>query len=113
VSKERANAIDLVLGKAIALGIVFSVTYGASSLCGQVLVEQSRRESLRASVRAQTADEQEHQLSASLESITGPKAISDWAAANNFDGPPVLTAPTPAAPTLKSPTSLYVASRRP
>lgn len=72
---------------ACAMSVLVGLTYLSVSLAGQVMVEQTRREGIRASVRAREAHHAGAILKRQIEAMTSPKSVADFAAAYQFEIP--------------------------
>ena len=79
----------------------FVVTYGASSLAGQVMVERARRMEITARERAREARKTEASLRARVDMLKSPGAIEEWATRHGFGTP--SNVPVPKAPELAIP----------
>lgn len=93
----RSNVLPAIASASVKMACVAAFTYLSVSLAGQVMVEQGRREGIRASARAREAHRVEAILKRDLASLTSARAISDWAAANQFAIPVPGSKPSDAA----------------
>jgi cell division protein FtsL len=80
----RARAKERLVGKAIILMSLTIISFGASSLSGQVMVEKTRQDGYSASKRADFAEQQEKDLQADIEHLLRPATIEQWATENGF-----------------------------
>lgn len=76
----------LLMGAMAFVGI-FTVTYAASSLLGQVKVEKARRMEIAARERAREARRTEASLRARVDSLTSAPSIEAWAKTHGFEVP--------------------------
>jgi hypothetical protein len=72
---------------AVTFGVITLLVYLSSSLVGQVMLEQARRESLSAEVRARQATMQQAGLQDRLESLTSIASIDRWATVQGMSSP--------------------------
>ncbi|HVL38055.1 MAG TPA: hypothetical protein VM328_01570, partial [Fimbriimonadaceae bacterium] len=63
------------------------LSFLASSLCGNVLMEKARREGLAASSRARDARRAEASVRRQVDALTSLGATETWAVANGFAAP--------------------------
>jgi hypothetical protein len=98
VQERRApqrNAAAEWLARAFMCGAAFVLTYAGSSLGGQVMVENARRQEISARERARDARKAEASLRARVDSLTNPAAVEAWAATHGFAAPkPEIEVPT-------------------
>lgn len=80
----RRNFAQVVIAQVALFGFVCSVTFGFSSLTGHSLMEQQRREALRAGNRARVARSDLARLRSRLERLTTMRAVDDWAKVKGF-----------------------------
>lgn len=91
---RRRSALGVAIAtRAAWFGILVAVTYLASSLSGNVMMEKARREGLRAQDRAQAAQKAEFVLRQSIDAMTGLSALHDWALGHGFKAPEQLAQP--------------------
>ena len=105
--KAKVNTFQAVVSKTALLVCIAVGTYGASTMSGQVMVEQSRRDGQRALSRTQTAERMETALRARLDDLLRPDVIDAWAKDHGFV--PHDIAPSAASP--ERPAGTLVASR--
>lgn len=82
--RRRRSALGVWLVKVVLLGFVGLLSYGTSTLVGQTLMEQQRREGLRAQERAQQSRADAALLRTRVARLTSLKTIDDWAAMRGF-----------------------------
>ncbi len=83
-AKRRINVPEAISKRAVSFVAILGMTYLASSLSGQVMVEKARQEAIRASQKALDAKKVESELSKRLDQMTGFNAIGQWAETHNF-----------------------------
>lgn len=85
-AKSTANHAvrDSLLNYTLAFGLLFGLTYGASSLLGQTMMEQARREGLQARERAQTARKDVAVLRQRVERLVGMRSVEQWATVRGY-----------------------------
>jgi len=91
-AKRHVQIPAAISTRAVAFVAVLGVTYLASSLSGQVMVEKARQDAIRASQKALDARKVEGELSKRLDQMTGFNAIGQWAETHNFKSLEELTA---------------------
>jgi hypothetical protein len=91
--RTKSGVGAAVMARATWFFIILGVTFLASSLSGNVMMEKARREGLRAQDRAQAAKKAEAGLRQSIDAMTGMTAVGDWALAHGFRAPEQLVQP--------------------
>ena len=86
-SKSKAAAASRVLALAMTFVVVSASTYLASSLFGQVMLENARREGIVAQRRATEAKRSEVLLRARINELTGFSNLESWAVSHGFIAP--------------------------
>ncbi|HVT13437.1 MAG TPA: hypothetical protein VHE55_14315 [Fimbriimonadaceae bacterium] len=81
-----------VLSRSAALASVTLAVFFASSLAGQVMVEKARRDGLHAVGRARDAAKEVALLRQSVQDMTQPSRVDEWAQENGFVSPDSLVA---------------------
>ncbi len=111
-SRRKRNGA-IVTGLVASL-VAMSFTFIASSIFGNTLLEQSRRDRIRSVERAKDARTEVAQLRRVLNSMTSMDSVDRWAVANNLvlsgSELPTLT-PVPVTPSSEA-RSIVVASNR-
>lgn len=69
---------------ALAFGFLVACSYAASSLVGHTLMEQARRDGLRATERAAMARKDVAALRQRIERLVGLRSVERWAAIRGF-----------------------------
>ncbi|MFN7172177.1 MAG: hypothetical protein ACK4P3_05265 [Fimbriimonadaceae bacterium] len=85
--RARTRFLGTVFAMAITFGAITYLIYLSSSLVGQVMLEQARRQSLSAEVRARQATMQQAGLQDRLESLTSVASIDRWATVQGMSSP--------------------------
>jgi hypothetical protein len=70
--------------KSVLFGVMFGVTYVASTLSGQYLVEKSRTQGIEALGRSRAAIQSEKAIQRRLDGLRTAAAIEDWALSHGF-----------------------------
>lgn len=83
-AKRRLRVPEAISKRAVSFVAILGMTYLASSLSGQVMVEKARQDAIRASQKALDARKVEAELSKRLDQMTGFNAIGQWAETHNF-----------------------------
>ncbi len=73
-----------ILGKVMLFSLFFVLTYVASTLLGQYLVEQSRTQSKEALTRSKVAVQAEKAIERRLDVLRSATSIEDWALSHGF-----------------------------
>lgn len=89
--KAKARAISGVHVGLFAL--IACVAFLASSMLGQVMVENVRRQGLRAGERARDARKAEAILREELDALTSFQSVESWAAQQGFVAPGAVASP--------------------
>ncbi|AIE88161.1 hypothetical protein [Fimbriimonas ginsengisoli] len=111
VSRQKSNAAAQAWGlRAVAFLGIFTGTYVASALLGQVMVEGARRQEIAARERASDAARVEAALSDKVFALKSATFIEGWAVAHQFVPPDAAIQKKAEAPT-EVEKSRYVASR--
>jgi hypothetical protein len=84
VSKQRKVVGEAILAYSAAFAFLVAATYGASSLAGQTMMEQARREGLHAKERALDARKDVATLRQRVERLVGMRSIDQWASVRGF-----------------------------
>jgi len=85
VKKKSGTKVGrLVAAKCLMFGVVFGVTYVASTLSGQYLVEASRTQGIDALGRSKAAIQSEKAIQRRLDVLRSATAIEDWALSHGF-----------------------------
>jgi hypothetical protein len=80
-SRRRSSSVlSVFMTKAVALTVVAAAAYGASTLAGQTMMEQARREGLRAQERSRQARMDVGLLRERVARLSSMKTIENWAA---------------------------------
>jgi hypothetical protein len=87
---RRVSRVAVVTGKALMFGAVAFVAFSASSLAGNVMVESSRCEGIRAVARANEARAAEANLQNTVDRLSSVSAIEEWAQLHGFVAPDQL-----------------------
>jgi hypothetical protein len=74
----------MVLAYGFAFLFIAGCSYAASSLIGQTMLEQARREGLRASERAAMARKDVAALRQRIERLLGLRSVEKWAEVRGF-----------------------------
>lgn len=82
--RSRIHPLALAVQKSFLFAVVAMVTFSVSSLVGNVLLEQARRDGLSASQRARAARSSESSVRRTLDRQSGVVPAQSWAAANGF-----------------------------
>lgn len=82
--RARPNRLAAAVAYAVGFGLLTLVAAGASTLAGQVMMEQARHDNLRAHTRARAAMQDVRSLRGELEAMTSDASVSAWAAAHGF-----------------------------
>lgn len=85
-AKTEANHAlrDSILWYALGFSIIVGLTYGTSSLVGQTMMEQARREGLQARERAQDARKDVAVLRQRVERLVGMRSVEQWATVRGY-----------------------------
>lgn len=78
--RTKPSVVHLVLAKVALFGGIMALTYGASGLAGQVMVESARQQRLEAFSRANEATHAVDLLSVKVDRLTSSAAIDQFAA---------------------------------
>jgi len=92
-SRRFADAANAVAFRIALFGLIVAAVYVAGGLAGNVMMENARREGLRAQERARAAHASEVALRESIDSLTSLSALNDWACAHGFRAPEQLARP--------------------
>ena len=85
VRQDVGVKVAKYLGLKTALfGVIFGMTYVASTLAGQYLVEQSRAQSMDALSRSKAAVQAEKAIQRRLDVLRSAPAIEEWALSHGF-----------------------------
>lgn len=76
-----------IVGSLIAFSLVMLLTVGVSSLAGQVMVEQARRDGIRANQRLHSAISAQATLAKQIEVLSNSRDLEQWALRNGFVAP--------------------------
>lgn len=93
VSRAKPSFGTIVLSRAMMFACIALGTFLVSSMCGQVMVENSRREGLRAVSRLKEARKAESILRRRLDALTSLASIESWSKAHGYFPPDVLVQP--------------------
>lgn len=87
--KRTANRIDrqFLVGLAVLSVSIFVVVYGLSILLGSSLMENARRDNVRANIRAKTARQDITRLRTRMDNVTTMAAIDTWSRSRGFVPP--------------------------
>jgi hypothetical protein len=91
--RSKSAIVGLLLVHSMMFSMIAGLTYGASSLYGQVMVESARRDRIEAKERADQAKKGEVLLRERLDKLTQAAAIDEWAFAHGFRAPDGLGQP--------------------
>ena len=94
VERNRTNFGAVICVRALSFGFLVAVTYFASALTGQVLVEKARRETIRSSERTRAAMNALDPLKLEIRQANDAVGIEKWAAANGYVAPDWAAAPS-------------------
>jgi hypothetical protein len=83
-AKRRIRVPEAISKRAVSFVAILGMTYLASSLSGNVMVEKARQEAIKASQKALDAKKVEAELSKRLDQMTGFNAIGQWAETHNL-----------------------------
>ncbi len=86
-AKSRSRVVTDVVGGLFLFSVVAFSTYLASSMVGQVMVENARREGIAAQRRANDAKRTEGGLRSRINELTGFTAMETWALGHGFVAP--------------------------
>lgn len=90
-TRRKAN----VTGRLVTLAFVALLSFGVSSLSGQVMLEKARHEKAAAVARTKEAQRAEVALREKLDDLTSADRIAEWASAHGFMPADVSPAPVP------------------
>ena len=99
-AQTRVNVLPVVAARSVLFGAIAGAVFFASSLTGNVLMENARREGLAATARAREAKREEAAVRRQLDALTGLGAIETWASAHGFQAPDALVQPSVRGTTL-------------
>jgi hypothetical protein len=77
----------VILTRAVLFSCLAAATYLVSSISGQVLLENARRDGIAAQRRASEAKRAEVSLRARINELTGFTNLENWALAHGFVAP--------------------------
>ncbi len=80
----RRFSLPAITVRVVAFGLLMAVSYGASMLAGQTMMESARRDGLRATERIRRARTELNFLSAEVQRLRAPKSVYRWASLNQF-----------------------------
>ena len=83
-ARQRRLRIEAWANRAVAFAAIVGVTYIGSTLTGYVRLENARQSARRSEVRASYARKEAKAARASIEALTSPAALRDWAAGHGF-----------------------------
>ncbi len=86
-SRARSKTAALVLGRTALFMGLSAMTYLVSSLSGQVMLENARRDGIAAQRRAVEARRSEVMLRSRINELTGFSSLEGWAVAHGFVAP--------------------------
>src|SRR5688572_33048980 len=87
MTRRQARDRSATWAKVTGFVIIAGLTFMASSLAGQVMVEKARREGLRASERAREARKVEAVLRQKIDYLGSLGTVEAWATSHNFVAP--------------------------
>ncbi len=85
--RSRTNVASMILGRLAMFLSLAAITYLVSSLFGQVMLENARREGITSQRRAVEAKRAEVTLRARINELTGFSNLEGWAVAHGFVAP--------------------------
>jgi hypothetical protein len=91
--KSTLTATD-VMARALAFSFIAGLSFLASSMGGQVMVEQARRDGISALGRSVEARRAESILRRKVESQASLSSIQSWAESNGFHAPEEMAGPS-------------------
>lgn len=94
------SVAERVATRTLILGCIAAISYVASSLTGQVMLEKARHEEIRALVRAESARKMETALRSRLDDILRPDRVEAWALGHGFVPRDAVAAPASRPPTM-------------
>lgn len=78
-ARRQSNVMQVVLMRSMLFGLLVAIAYGASSLAGQTIMEQARREGIRSQERARQAKMDVAVLRQRVDRLSSFRAIESWA----------------------------------
>jgi len=84
VSRRRAITADVVVGRFLLLAAVGLISYGASSLVGNTMLEDARRSAIRCKERAKEMRQQVALLRQQTDRLTNMQAVEQWAGLRGY-----------------------------
>lgn len=78
-ARSGAATFQMVAVRLLVFGMIMAVAYGFSSLAGQTMMEQARREGIRSQERARQARMDVSILRQRVDRLTSMKSIDGWA----------------------------------
>ncbi len=81
---QRRSVKSVLAGYTTLFCVVAGLTYLASSLTGQVMVEQARRTGMRSIERAQQAERATRTLQAQVDALVSLSSVQTWAKENAY-----------------------------
>jgi len=85
VRKQSGTRVgQWIVAKVTLFGVFFALTFVASTLCGQFLLERSRTQSLDAMNRARYAQRAEKSIMQRLDTLNSAASIEQWALTHGF-----------------------------
>lgn|GEM_PF-2997520 len=84
VSRDSSQLWRVILTYVFVFAFIVASAYAASSLVGHTLMEQARREGLRASERASMARKDVAALRQKIERLVGLRSVERWAEVRGF-----------------------------
>ena len=83
-ARRRRLAIEAWANRSVSFAAIVGVVYVGSTLAGYVGLERARQSVRRSEVRAAFARKEAKDARASIEALTSPASLRDWAAAHGF-----------------------------
>lgn len=83
-SRDSSQLWRVILTYVFVFAFIVASSYAASSLIGHTLMEQARREGLRASERASLARKDVAALRQRIERLVGLRSVERWATVRGF-----------------------------
>jgi len=81
---QTKKRVSTIVGQLASFAAVTGITFFACSLAGQVMVEKSRRDGMRATARARQTSRDIAELRTQVQELASSRSIDEWAAANAF-----------------------------
>lgn len=93
-AKAKSQAKARIASRSAVFGIIAGIAFMSSSMLGQVMVEQARREGIRSMERAREARKMEALLRTRLDVLTNLTSIEVWAKSHGMLAPEQLAQPS-------------------